>query len=123
MHLCKANLYMFADIITDVTFPTDSSKLCVSVCKCYQESMYLEPGVTVSLIHSTCDYTGDTILEGHPANETHVAKFPDMSTACVCAYNVRCNRKTKLVKYTLTPNERGFLRVSVADCELSGYIT
>ncbi|XP_022183277.1 uncharacterized protein LOC111042872 [Myzus persicae] len=123
IHLCKANVYMYADFVSDVTFPTDASKLCGSVCKSYRESMYTEQGVTVSLINSNCDYTGDTIIVEHNANETHPATCPDLSTACVCAYNVRCNRKTKLMKYTLTPNEKGYLRVLAADCGSSGYVT
>ncbi|KAL4142972.1 hypothetical protein QTP88_005357 [Uroleucon formosanum] len=123
MHLCKANVYMYADFVSDVTFPTDASKLCGSVCRSYQESMYTEQGVTVSLINSNCDYTGDTIIQERSANETHAATCPDLSTACVCAYNVRCNRKTKLMKYTLTPNEKGYLRVLAADCGSSGYVT
>ncbi|CAI6365963.1 unnamed protein product [Macrosiphum euphorbiae] len=123
LHLCKANVYMYADFVSDVTFPTDASRLCGAVCRSYQASMYTEQGVTVSLINSNCDYTGDTVIEERSANETHAATCPDLSTACVCAYNVRCNRKTKLMKYTLTPNEKGYLRVLAADCGSSGYVT
>ncbi|XP_025200450.1 uncharacterized protein LOC112598257 [Melanaphis sacchari] len=121
--LCKANVYMYADSISDVHFPPDAVKLCTSVCKCYQESMYIEPSINVTLINSNCDYTGDTIIVEHSANETHAATCPDLSTACVCSYNVRCNRKTRLMKYTLTANERGYLRVMVADCGASACVT
>ncbi|KAE9526792.1 hypothetical protein AGLY_013440 [Aphis glycines] len=122
-HLCKANLLMYADIIFDVTFPPDAIKLCECVCESYKGSMHIAPGINITLINSNCDYSGDTIIEERSANETHATMCPDLSTACVCSYNVRCNRKTRLMKYTLTPNEKGYLRIAVANCGESACVT
>lgn len=115
-HLCKADVYMYADKISNVSFPTDAIKLCGAVCEGYQDTMIFDVGVKVKVINANCDYTGATIIEQHSANETHPAICPDLSTACVCTYNVRCNQRTRPITYTLTPNQKGYLRVEVADC-------
>eukprot|EP00102_Acyrthosiphon_pisum_P013481 XP_008183071.2 PREDICTED: uncharacterized protein LOC100574273 [Acyrthosiphon pisum] len=115
-HLCKADVFMYADKITNVNFPPEAIKLCGCVCDGYQDTMVIDIGVKVKVINANCDYTGATIIEEHSANETHPAKCPDLSTACVCTYNVRCNQRTRPITYTLTPNERGYLKVEVADC-------
>lgn len=114
---------MYADTISDVNFPPDAVKLCECVCETYRCSMRIEPGINVTLINSNCDYSGDTVIKEYWANETHATMCPNLSTACVCSYNVRCNRKTRLVKYTLTPNEKGYLRVAVANCGESTCVT
>lgn len=115
-HLCKADVFMYADKITNVNFPPDAIKLCECVCDGYQDTMVIDVGVKVKVINSNCDYTGATIIEEYSANDTHPAKCPDLSTACVCTYNVRCNQRTRPITYTLTPNEKGYLKVEVADC-------
>ncbi|XP_026820392.1 uncharacterized protein LOC113559000 [Rhopalosiphum maidis] len=115
-HLCKADVYMYADKISNVSFPPDAIKLCGCVCEGYQDTMVFDVGVKVKVINANCDYTGATIIKQHSANETHAAVCPDLSTACVCTYNVRCNQRTRPITYTLTPNQQGYLRVEVADC-------
>ncbi|KAL4125971.1 hypothetical protein QTP88_010203 [Uroleucon formosanum] len=115
-HLCKADVFMYADKITNVNFPPDAIKLCECVCDGYQDTMVIDVGVKVKVINSNCDYTGATIIGEYSANDTHPAKCPDLSTACVCTYNVRCNQRTRPITYTLTPNEKGYLKVEVADC-------
>ncbi|XP_022183759.1 uncharacterized protein LOC111043173 [Myzus persicae] len=123
LHLCKADVYMFADVISDVFFSPCGIKLCKSVCDGYQESMNIDVTVNVSLINSNCDYTGATTIVERLANCTHLAKCPDLSTACVCYYNVRCDRRTKAITYTFTPNRQGYLRVMVTDSGTPVYIT
>jgi len=123
IHLCKADVYMYADVISDVIFMPFGVKMCKSVCDGYQESMNIDVTVNVSLINSNCDYTGSTTIVEHLANCTHLAKCPDLSIACVCYYNVRCDRRTKSITYTFTPNRKGYLRVMVTDSGTPKYIT
>lgn len=123
IHLCKADVYMFADVISDVIFMPFGVKMCRSVCDGYQESMNIDITVNVSLINSNCDYTGSTTIVEHSGNCTHLPTCPDLSIACVCYYNVRCDRRTKSITYTFTPNRKGYLRVMVTDSGTPKYIT
>lgn len=121
-HLCKANLYMFADKITDVNFPNDSVKLCRAVCVEFLDTMELGEGVKVSCVTSNCDYVGDVIIEEYPADSTHPAKCPDLSTACSCMYKVLCNYRTRPVMYTFTPNRHGFVKVGLINMAKTVYV-
>jgi len=123
IHLCKADVYMFADVISDVIFMPYGVKMCRDVCDGYQESMNIDITVNVSLINSNCDYTGATTIVEHSGNCTHLPTCPDLSTACVCYYNVRCDRRTKSITYTFTPNRIGYLRVMVTDSGTPMYVT
>lgn len=79
-HLCKADLFMFTDVISDVHFMPDGVELCASACETYKTKMNIDPGVMVTPINSNCAYIGETVLEEHPANKTQAAKCANLST-------------------------------------------
>jgi len=111
INLCNVNLYVTADIVSQVIFLDKGSKLCVQVCLQYQKTIQFDGAADISFMKGYCDYIGATDF----SSVSESSNKYNLNTTCTCAYKIRCNHRTNVIMYTFQTNCHGFLKVSFTE--------